>query len=219
MINLNEVTIVSVAGVDAQESLRAIKYSSRAIKFAESKLITPTKLQDEDVQIVECEPLNYEQYNHFIVYRLHEYIDTPYALIVQNDGYVVNPDQWKEYFLDYDYIGAIWPLPQDDFSFKDPYGNIQRVGNGGFTLRSKKLLSLAQELNLPWKSYYGYYHEDGFYCVHNRKIYEDNGCVFASIDAASEFSHESSVKENYGKIPFGFHGKNHYYYNVTQKNI
>lgn len=219
MIKLDKVTIVGVAGTKAEETLKAIKYSKRQIEFGASKLITPTNIEDSEVEIINCEPLNYEQYNHFIVYRLHEYIDTDFALIVQNDGYVVNPDQWDEEFLEYDYIGALWPMPQDDFSFRDPQGNIQRVGNGGFTLRSKKLLSLAKELNLKWKSYYGFYHEDGFFCCHNRNIYEQHGCKFATIDVASRFSHETMVEENYGKIPFGFHGRNHYYYNITQKSL
>lgn len=219
MIELPNITIIAVAGTKATETLKAIKYSRRDIKFGASKLITPDKIEDDEVEIINCEPLNYEQYNHFIVYRLHEYIDTDFALVVQNDGYVVNPDEWRNDFLDYDYIGAIWPLPKDDFSFRDPYGNIQRVGNGGFSLRSKKLLSIAKQLDLEWKPYFGFYHEDGFYCVHNRKIYEDNGCKFAPIEVARHFSQESFVEENEGEIPFGFHGKNHYYYNITQKSL
>lgn len=216
---MKNVTIIAVAGTKAVETLKAIKYSCKNLKFAAAKLITPEDLHDDEVQIIKCEPLDYEQYNHFIVYRLHEYIDTEFALIVQNDGYVINPDQWSDEFLNYDYIGAPWPLPQDDFSFRDPEGNIQRVGNGGFSLRSKKILSLAKELNLEWKSYFGYYHEDGFFSCHNRKIYEQQGCKFAPIEVASRFSHENMVEENYGKIPFGFHGKNHYYYNLTQKSL
>lgn len=218
-MKLNNVTIVGVAGTKALETLKAIKYSSREIEFGAYKLITPEDLRDDKVEVIKCEPLNYEQYNHFIVYRLHEYIDTEYVLLVQNDGYVVNPDQWSDEFLEYDYIGAPWPLPQDDFSFRDSEGNIQRVGNGGFTLRSKKILSLAKELHLEWKPYYGFYHEDGFFSCHNRKTYEEHGCKFAPIEVASRFSHETAIEENYGKIPFGFHGRNHYYYNLTQKSL
>lgn len=216
---MKNVTIVGVAGVKALETLWAIKYSCKDLKFAKSILITPEEITDSEVEIIKCEPLNYEQYNHFIVYRLHEYIDTEFCLIVQNDGYVVNANQWDDTFLDYDYIGAVWPLPQDNFSFRDSEGNLQRVGNGGFSLRSKKLLSLAKELNLEWKEYFGFYHEDGFFSCHNRKIYEQHGCKFAPIDIASSFSHEVNVPENFGKIPFGFHGKNHPYYKLTQKDI
>jgi hypothetical protein len=126
---------------------------------------------------------------------------------------------WDDEFLNYDYIGAPWPLPQDDFSFRDPQGNIQRVGNGGFSLRSKKLLKLASTLNLEWKPYFGFYHEDGFFTCHNRALYELKGCVYAPIEVASRFSQELYIPENEGIIPFGFHGKNHYYYNLTQKSL
>lgn len=216
-LQLNNVTLVSVAGVRAQESLNAIKYSRKGIDFAKSILITPEELKDEEIEIIKCEPLDYEKYNHFIVYNLHKYIDTDYAIIIQDDGYIVNPDKWQDEFLEYDYIGAPWPMPQDDYSFKDHFGNLQRVGNGGFTLRSKKLLSLASKLNLEWKSYYGYYNEDGFFCCHNRHIYEKHGCKFADINIASKFSHETPISETIGITPFGFHGKNHPYYKLTQK--
>ena len=118
----------------------------------------------------------------------------------------MNPDSWTEEFLQYDYIGAIWPLPQDDFSFRDEDGVIQRMGNGGFTLRSKKLLSLAKELDLEWKSYHGFYNEDGFIACHNRHIYEHEGCKFAPLEVAVNFSKELEIPENVGIKTFGVHG-------------
>jgi hypothetical protein len=218
-MKLNNVTIAAVAGTKAIETLKAIKYSMRELEFDRAILITPEDMQDDQVEIVKCEPLNYEQYNHFIVYKLHEYINTTHCLLVQNDGYVVNPYSWQEDWMQYDYIGALWPLPQDDFSFRDQDGNIQRMGNGGFTLRSKKLLCGANDLDLEWKEYYGFYHEDGFFCCHHRSKYESVGCKFAPIEVAAQFSHEAMVEENYGNIPFGFHGRNNFYYQLTQKSL
>jgi len=89
-----------------------------------------------------------------------------------------------------------------------------RVGNGGFSLRSKKLLSLPTKLNIEWKSYFDYWNEDGFFCVHNREILETNGCVFAPVSVAAQFSHEKETKETEGIIPFGFHGKSSKYINL-----
>jgi len=218
-MRLNNVTIVAVAGTKAEETLLAMKYSMRELEFDRAVLITPANIKDDEVEVVKCEPLNYEQYNHFVVYRLHEHIGSTHCLLVQNDGYVVNPDSWNDQWMQYDYIGAVWPQPTDGFSFRDPKGGIQRVGNGGFTLRSKRLLEAATALNLEWKQYYGFYHEDGFVCCHNREAYESFGCKFAPVEVASEFSHEEAVEENYGKIPFGFHGKSNYYYSITQKSL
>lgn len=221
MLTLDNVTIIGVAGTKALETLRAIDYSKRRIQFAASKLITPDDLssQDTNTEIIKCEPLNYEQYNHFVVYRLHEYVDTDYCLLVQNDGYVVYPEKWRSEFLDYDYIGAPWHLPNDSYSFRDESGTIYRVGNGGFSLRSKRLLRVPTDLSLEWKQYYGNYHEDGFICVHNRRTFELAGCKFAPLEIAKYFSHESKIPETEGILPFGFHGKDSYHYITTNKKV
>jgi hypothetical protein len=54
-------------------------------------------------------------------------VQTPHFLVVQWDGWVVEPKLWTDEFLKYDYIGAPW-------SEGDVNG--YRVGNGGFSLRS-----------------------------------------------------------------------------------
>lgn len=219
MINLKDVTIISVTGINSKDHLNAIKYSSEFINFGAKKLITTEDIFDKEVEIVKIDKMDYIEYSRFLVYDIGDYIETSHALIVQSDGYVVNPDQWKDYFLDYDYIGAPWQLPSDDFSFRDPKGNIQRVGNGGFSLRSKKLLDTAKKLNLEWKEYFGFYNEDGFYTCHNKHVYEEQGCKYAPIEIAAEFSHELPIVETQGIVPFGFHGRNHFYYNITKKSL
>jgi len=95
---------------------------------------------------------------------------------------------------------------------------IQRVGNGGFTFRSKKLLQLASKLNLNWQLYHGFCHEDGYISVNNRHIYEKNECKFAPLEVAKYFSHEIDIPENKNIIPFGFHGKHTMYYKYFIEN-
>ncbi len=80
--------------------------------------------------------------------------------------------------------------------------------------KTKKILSLPTKLNLEWKSYFGYYNEDGFFAVHNKHIFENNGCIYAPINIAAEFSIEYKIPENYDITPFGFHGKHNMYYNL-----
>lgn len=207
MINLENITLVSVACVRVSETVDAIKKSSLGIKFNEIKLFTNENISSSLFDVVKINNLDYEGYNKFIVYELYKYINTDYVLIIQDDGYIINPEKWKDDFLKYDYIGAPWPLPSDNFSFRDVYGNIVRVGNGGFSLRTKKLLSLPTQLKIEWRPYYGFYNEDGFFTCHNRHILEENGCRFAPLDVAKYFSHESEIPEIQGIDPFGFHGK------------
>lgn len=214
MINLTNVTLVTVTSVNVERAIKALKYSTKGINFGEVLLITDKHIIEENIRVEKIEPLDYDGYSKFIVYDLHKYIKTDYALIIQDDGFVINPNQWNDNFLNYDYLGAPWPLPHDDITYRDSFNNLIRVGNGGFSLRSKKILSLATELELEWKSYFGCYNEDGFFTCHNRHIYEENGCVFAPLDVAKYFSHEIHIPENDGIIPFGFHGKHNHNYNL-----
>ena len=206
-INLPQITLVAVACVRIPETIKAIQKSCSEINFGAVKLITHENVSGDNFEVVNIDPLNYEEYNRFTVFELHKHIETEFALIVQDDGFVTGPHQWRKEFLNYDYIGAPWPLPMDDFSYRDPFGNLIRVGNGGFSLRSKKLLSLPTELNLEWRSYFGFFNEDGFFTCHNRHLFEERGCVFAPIEVAKYFSHEKQIPEIEGIVPFGFHRK------------
>jgi hypothetical protein len=214
MLNLENVTLVCVTSIRVDRAIKALKYSKKDINFGSVKLLTNENVIDDEITVINIEKLDYENYSKFIVYDLYNYIDTDYALIIQDDGFVVNSESWNNEFLKYDYIGAPWPLPNDNFSYRDPNGKLIRVGNGGFTLRSKKLLGVAKKLNLEWKSYYGFNHEDGFICCHNHDFYENEGCIFAPLDVAKYFSHEVPIPETIGIKPFGFHGKNSVFYNI-----
>ena len=119
---------------------------------------------------------------------------------------------WSDDFLEWDYIGAVWPFRND--AFIDPFGNHQRVGNGGFTLRSRKVLEVPQIEDIPFEvnegTFYkhmnaGAYNEDGNICVHNRHLFKKHGVKFAPIDVAVRFSQELPVPEATGIKPFGFH--------------
>jgi len=215
MLNLKNVTLVSVTSVNVDRTINALKYSMNGIAFNEVLLLTDKNVSHDEIKICKIEELDYINYSRFIVYELHKHINTDFALIIQDDGFVTNPEKWDDLFLDYDYIGAPFPIPEesDNISYRDPFGNLIRVGNGGFSLRSKKLLSLPTELNLEWKPYFGYYNEDGFFAVHNRHLLEENGCKFAPVDLAARFSAEIATKETIGITPFGFHGKHNNNYN------
>src|SRR4051812_46107700 len=62
---------------------------------------------------------------------MHSLHSSDFAQVVQWDGYVINEDAWTGEFLQYDYIGARW--------WFRPEGS--NVGNGGFSLRSRKLMT------------------------------------------------------------------------------
>lgn len=71
-----------------------------------------------------------------MLYELSAYIATNHALCVQWDGFILDGSAWDPSFLDFDYIGAVWPH----------YADGRNVGNGGFSLRSKKLLQACEQI-------------------------------------------------------------------------
>jgi len=209
LLKLPNVTLVAVTSIKLPETIRAITESTKGIEFGAVKLIVgkdaPGIIYPKTVIDYEFDSL--DAYSKFIVYNLHEFIDTEFALIIQYDGYIKNHEAWRDEFLDNDYIGAPWSLPSDSFSYRDAFGNIVRVGNGGFSLRSKKLLELPTNLSMPWEPFHGYYNEDGFFTCKNRHIFLENGFKYAPIEVAKYFSIEKDIPENQGITTFGFHGK------------
>lgn len=205
-LDLKDVTLVSASDIKIPETILALRRTRRAIDFKEILLISSRKPHSlpRGIRYRKCSKLKtLEDYSRFVLYKLHTYVHTTYVLVIQYDGYVINPYQWRESFLDYDYIGAPWPK---NLHFTKEGINVQ-VGNGGFSLRSKKLLNALNNLRLPFTdNSTGYSHEDGVICNYYRKELEDFGIKFASVEIASLFSKEQHGPNTY--VPtFGFHGK------------
>lgn len=181
-----------------------MKECQKHFNFAYSLLITHEDIADRGINIERVDKLDYRGYNEFVAMRLWQYVDAPYCLLVQNDGYILRPEKWTDAFYAFDYIGAPWPVPQDETTYRTPEGELVRVGNGGFSFRSKKLLEAPTKLGLEFTDRNtGFPHEDGFLCVHSRQALLDYGIKFAPIEIAAQFSTELTVPESVES--FGFH--------------
>ena len=203
-------------------TIDALLKSMNLVEFAEAKLISSKEIVDFELEKllnygIKCEVAKWKikdikDYSKYMIYDLYQHIDTDFVLIIQSDGYVINPTAWSDDFLNYDYIGAAWPIKED--AYISPFNEHIRVGNGGFSLRSKKLLRTPLDIDIPFDCTQGdfYKHfnqnnfnEDGCISVHNRHLYEANHCIFAPVDVAVRFSQELPVPESFGVTPFGFH--------------
>lgn len=207
MLKLKNITLIALTSVKIEKTIKALLYSSKDIEFGDIKLVSDIKPNNLPLKIKHeyCDKMsNINEWNYAAIYKLGQHIDTEFAILIHDDGFIVNANAWKPEFLDYDYIGAPWPLPVDNFSFRDINGEIIRVGNS-VSLRSKKLIDLPVNLNLEWKPFHGYYNEDGFICVNYRHTYKEHGIKFADIDIAKYFSHETMIPEIEGIKPFAFH--------------
>jgi hypothetical protein len=139
---------------------------------------------------VRIDPLmSIEAYSRFCLQGMADHIETKFALVVQWDGYVVNSTAWANAFRKYDYIGATqlhWPQNC-------------AVGNGGFSLRSRRLLKAVQKLP-PL----GGYPEDRLICLAYRaRLEQESGIRFAPVIIADRFAHQDKTV---ARTPFGFHG-------------
>jgi hypothetical protein len=196
MPRLRQTTIVSVNCRNPEQSLRAIEASRRQCRFEDALLLSDRVFRHPHIRSEPIEPLSTaEAYSEFILRRLHDFIHTDYCLIVQPDGFVLSGRAWTDDFFAYDYIGAPW-----DLSFNFPMLTAEnRVGNGGFSLRSRKLLFVCKYL-YPGPELHP---EDVVVCRQHRDFFTGHGVRFAPIELAERFA----VENNLYRGQFGFHGE------------
>src|SRR4030095_5140265 len=140
MVELADVTLVAVDTAHQALPLRALRRSRRELRSARVVLLTDDVPAGVSVPSgIDVAPIarlpTRAAYSEFVLKRLLPHVATTHVLLIQWDGYVANPAAWDPAFLACDYIGARW--------FWQPEGF--RVGNGGFSLRSRKLLSALQD--------------------------------------------------------------------------
>jgi hypothetical protein len=215
-LDLPNVTLVAMTSVLIEDTIKALKYSSKDINFHSVKLISdklPPNLPN-DIMFVQTSPINnIDEWNHRVVFHLTDYIDTDFIILIHDDGFIINAKSWKEEFLNYDYIGAPW----NHKHLLDKEGNKIMVGNS-VSLRSKKLLDIPKKFNMPWVTHDGNYNEDTQICVWNRDLFLNNGIKYAPFEIAKHFSHETYFPEFENIDPFCFHNfeSNKKYKNILQ---
>ncbi|MFA6321945.1 MAG: DUF5672 family protein [Candidatus Buchananbacteria bacterium] len=199
MKKLNNVTLFGLDCVDINRLIKAAEICCKNFEFAKIKLLT--SIPSKNKSVVAIKPVESARaYSEFILKQMNDYIDTDFALIVQHDGFILNPEAWDDEYLKYDYVGApLWVETE------------LVVGNGGFSLRSKKLIELLQndkKIYIEQKPDHKYgQNEDWIISVTKRKYLESLGVKFAPVELAHKFSFEKNLA--YGAKwngQFGFHG-------------
>ena len=208
---LQDVTLLTATSVDIDDAQLSMRISLHNIKFGAAKLLSSALPKEKypDIEYISIPVMNsIEDYNRFIIEDLHKYFSTSHCLIVQSDSFVVNSNIWKNKFLEYDYIGAPWPKKMEINPNLTLYFKENFVGNGGFSLRSRKLVETTSKINFksldfPFKN------EDVIICHYLYEKMLEKGIRFASPELAAQFSMEDSGRlygQNVNTV-FGFHGK------------
>jgi hypothetical protein len=220
MIKLQDVTLLGVDGGGNRPLItKAMQISKKNIKFSECILLSPHNNYDffDDIKHIKIPKLNYAEWNRFMIKELHNYVSTNHYIFVDTDGFIINSNLWDNEYLNYDYVGASWLHGEFEGLSVGPhqnYANIENiickndVGNGGFTLRSKKLLNIIKYLpydELPPKIL----NEDAYICIKNYDILSYLGIKFAPTDLAKKFSIEKLGLPDPEKS-FGFHGNKNF---------
>lgn len=197
---LDTVSIIAINKGAADPMIKALDDNLKTIdgffQVKKTVLLTDLDIKHPVHEIKKIPRLNnFDQLNLFCIKDLWRYIDTDHYMIVQPDGYIINPGLWKDEWLEYDYIGAPWA----DLVMKDRKGN-PAIGNGGFCLRSKTFSKFISKkymfIPLPL-----IFNEDGYYS--NKMNYEPN-IKYPTVEKAMEFSQEELIDKNIK--PFGIHG-------------
>lgn len=191
--DLGSVTLVAITSVAREATVKAMLRSLDQAAFKKALFLSdqpPGGSLGNEIEWRRIMPLrSKEDYSNFVLRRLNDHITTSHALITQWDSFILDGKAWDDHFLDYDYIGAPWP------HFSDP----KKVGNGGFSLRSKRLLEACVNLSdMPGEA------EDVQICrIFREQLEQYHGLQFAPEEIARQFAFERSARIG---TEFGFHG-------------
>lgn len=197
-LKLPSVTLICIDCLNANRAIKVLERCKQLCDFGAVRLLTHIPVQyQHKVKII---PLNsLIAYSIFMLTKVHEYIDTEHMLIVQRDGWILNPESFNPEWLELDYIGPL-------------FVQYDKVGSGGFSLRSKRLMADVAKQTPEWdgtqkgadliQSQISFY-EDGEICLTDK--FRD--FKFATLGQAADFAMGGNRNPAYYREhPFGFHG-------------
>lgn len=196
---LDDVTLVTIETMYHGLARRAMEETLKRVPFKHAMVFS-----DQDflpgAKHVKIEHGDMFSYCNLLLKGMLEHVETDYVIFQQWDAMVHDGSKWRDYFLLNDYIGAVWPWR--------PHG--QNVGNGGFSLRSRKLLQALQapHIQLDPAGEHGV-QEDNYIGIKHRAELEAQGIVFALPPVANQFSIELAP-EGYGAMA------HHGFWNIVQ---
>ena len=179
----NDVTLITIETMYHDLAARALQETMQRLPIKNVLTFSDRQLLG-GVKNVPVAPIgSITDYCDIMLKCLWPFIETEFVIFAQWDAMVFDESNWTDDFLQYDYIGAVWPW--------EPPG--QNVGCGGFSLRSMKLLQALRYpvIQMTPQSRFGMLHEDAYIGVVHRQLLEQKfGINFAPQDVAARFSYE-----------------------------
>ncbi len=201
-LSLADVTLCCVDTRHPEQAWHAMQRCLNPIEFGRSLFFCPEGWQPatqaphalaDEVERMPTQALrSIADYNRFMLQALQPHVHTSHVLVMQWDGFVCDASRWEPGFLDWDYIGAPWYHG----------GSPGVVGNGGFSLRSRRLLDALAQLDHTDQE-----PEDMAICVTLRpRLEREFGIRFAPLEVAQRFACEYGTH----RAAFGFHGMHNF---------
>lgn len=191
-IHIPEITLLAIDRSDPSGITRSVDISTRHIEFGEVVLITDHNYFE-----------GRKGYSKWCLTDMWKFVKTSHVLIIHSDSYVVNHKAWDDEWLAWDVIGPSW-------GYKDGLN----CGNGGFSLRSKRLLNILGQidytgLNTDFEDcLLGRYLRPWLEDRYNIEFAPDHICNQFAIEAygSSVFVDSYGHRGNEYRNQFGFHG-------------
>lgn len=208
MLDLPDVTLCCVDTRSVPQAFYALRQCMARARFGRVLFLgpKPESRYGEPPEGIDWVPIpaltGIQDYNRIVLKDLAAHIHTSHVLIVQWDGFITHPELWRPDFLSVDYIGPPWYHG----------GHPGMVGNGGFSLRSKRLLDAVASLeNLDIIE-----PEDMVICVQRRaELEREHGVRFASLEMAQAFGCEYGT---YRRC-LGFHGMHNFAHVMNEATL
>jgi hypothetical protein len=199
---MKKITVVAITSTDHELTKFSIEKTLENTPNVEDILVfSDKKILDYGKFVELSTPFTWEDYNQFRLKEVGKYLETEFVLFIEYDGMATNKNSWSDEFFKYDYIGA--PFKKQMFG-----ENINQVGNGGFSMRSTKLMKiLSEDKNIKLKTFNFLFSEvgieDGTICVEYEKYLRQKYNIdFSPTSLASCFGCEWENTLD----SFGFHG-------------
>lgn len=194
MLELPDVTLVLIETREHELARLALEDCERSARFGDVLVLTdrPAEFLRADRRVVAVPDWPSKVgWSRCFWYEVALHVRTSHALGIQWDSWVVDPDVWRGEFLEYDYIGAPW-------WYKDGLN----VGNGGFSLRSTRLLRYVRKHRDRFPCTTDL--DDDLYCRKYRPTLQEAGFLWAPERLAQDFAFEC-VRPDPLARHFGFH--------------
>ena len=189
---MKNITLVAIEFQWYDLTRYAVERSLEHIDAREVIIISDREILPGARHIIRPPVANISEYANIMLKGTAEHVNTDHALYVQWDGIANDKSQWTDEFLKYDYIGAPWPWESEG----------RNVGNGGFSLRSRRLLDACQDPAIALTREESVAEDNIIGKTKRAYLEQQYGISIAPTDIARQFSFELGTH-----VPsFGFHG-------------